>query len=630
MKLKLTGRLIVYTLTAVLILNTIILLIIGIRASGDAKKSGVELATAKSKQMAIEVENYMGIAINSAKNFINSLKVMKNDKIERNSVNNLIYESLNASNLFLAIWCMYEPGKYDNQDLKYIQDKIFAATNGSYNYTLYKADGGLVSEPGTLDQYNEDYYSIPKVSKKLTVLEPYIYSYTGNKEDDVFETSVVMPIIEDGNFIGALGIAIELKSLEKIISKASIYKTGYAAIITDQMQFAAHPDNTIVNTNFADYDKNSLSQIENQIKNGNDLVWIGVSGRTGREVIRCFTPIKFADANSVWSLMVEIPMDEVAAKAHEIVYLTLLIGIIGMIVLTIMLYIIAKSITSPIIKSVAFSKEVSKGNLNAQITIPDRDDEVGELVNSLQNMSQQLKDIVSQIVEDADKISNSSQELNNASLQMSEGTTEQASAIEEVSSSMEEMAANIAQNDENAKTANTKANMSLKGVIEVSKSTIKVVDSSRIISEKIKIINDIALQTNILALNAAVEAARAGEHGKGFAIVAAEVRKLAERSKMAADEIVGLVNNSLNLTEQTGQFMENAIPDLQKTTDLVREISAASNEQASGATQVNNAIQQLNSIAQSNASSSEELAANADQLLLRAKQLKELVSFFKY
>jgi methyl-accepting chemotaxis protein len=149
------------------------------------------------------------------------------------------------------------------------------------------------------------------------------------------------------------------------------------------------------------------------------------------------------------------------------------------------------------------------------------------------------------------------------------------------------------------------------------------------IADKIRIINDIAFQTNILALNAAVEAARAGEHGRGFAVVAAEVRKLAERSKAAADEINNLSNNGVSVTEEATSLLNNIIPQIEKTTQLIQEISSASTEQSTGAEQVNSAMQQLSDVTQQNATASEEMSSSADQMTNQAEQLQELISYFR-
>ncbi|MBI9055819.1 MAG: hypothetical protein JEY96_18500 [Bacteroidales bacterium] len=251
------------------------------------------------------------------------------------------------------------------------------------------------------------------------------------------------------------------------------------------------------------------------------------------------------------------------------------------------------------------------------------------VMHDIQLMVEKLKEIVKGITDGAENIAAASQEISSASQQMSQGANEQASSSEEVSSSMEEIGSNIQQNTDNAQETEKIARLSAEGIKKGNDSAAIAVNSMNEIAEKITIVNDIAFQTNILALNAAVEAARAGEHGRGFAVVAAEVRGLAERSKTAADEIEILLKHGVKVSTEAGSKLSAVVPEIEKTAQLVQEITASSMEQNSGVEQVNSAIQQLNQVTQHNAAASEEMATSSEELASQAEQLKETVLYFK-
>ncbi len=289
---------------------------------------------------------------------------------------------------------------------------------------------------------------------------------------------------------------------------------------------------------------------------------------------------------------------------------------------------IRRSIVVPVRNAIDTANKVAKGDLKQTFRI-DFDDEIGELQQALKNMVEQLENIVGNIIRSSEQIASASMQLSSTSQMMSQGANEQASSSEEVSSSMEEMVANIDQNTDNARETETIAESASVGIKEGTESANKAIGSMSQIADKISIINDIAFQTNILALNAAVEAARAGEHGKGFAVVAGEVRKLAERSREAAEEIDALSQNSVEVSQVAGKRLNEVMPEIARTAQLIKEISSASVEQRSGAEQVNNAIQQLSQVTQQNAASSEELATSSEELASQADQLKEIIQFFQ-
>ncbi|MDP4266495.1 MAG: methyl-accepting chemotaxis protein [Bacteroidota bacterium] len=272
------------------------------------------------------------------------------------------------------------------------------------------------------------------------------------------------------------------------------------------------------------------------------------------------------------------------------------------------------------------AKLVAGGDLTVVL---DKRSGADELMGSLNDMVKSMAKVIEDFKAAAFNIQSASLQMSETSQEMSQGASEQASSAEEVSSSMEQMAANIQQNTDNAQQTEKIALKATDDIIEGSKSVEITVNSMKDIADKISIIGEIARKTDLLAINAAVEAARAGEHGKGFAVVAAEVRKLAERSQVAADEINEVSKSSVKIAEQSGKLLAEIVPDIQKTSRLVQEITSASIEQNSGANQVNTAIQQLNQVTQQNAAASEEMATSAEELASQAEQLLDTIAFFK-
>ena len=278
--------------------------------------------------------------------------------------------------------------------------------------------------------------------------------------------------------------------------------------------------------------------------------------------------------------------------------------------------------------SVKLADAVASGDLTQTAAIKG-DDEVQDLLKSLNQMIERLRDTAHGVSLSTRNVAYGSAQIAATSEQLSNGAGRQAAATEEISAAVEQMAANIRQSAENALTTERMATKSAADARRSGAAVGDTVTAMRTIAERILIVQELARQTDLLALNAAVEAARAGEHGRGFAVVAAEVRKLAERSATAASEISTLSSESLRTAATAGEMLSGLVPDIEKTAALVSEISVATRELAGGSAQITTSVQALDQTTQQNTAAAEELSSGAAELAAQSESMRRTMEFFR-
>jgi methyl-accepting chemotaxis protein len=568
------------------------------RSMAAASEQGIVQAQAIARSEAKEVQADLDHALYSARSLASAYAGMKSSEaaIDRDAASFILKSALENTQDFFAVWTCWEPEAFDGRDEDYANKTGHDQTGRFIPYWFHK-DGHIALEP--LKDYVEgapdsDFYQIARKTGKEVIMEPYSYDAGGKK---ILMTSIVVPIVVDGKFLGVTGVDLDLSSISNAQSQHKVMETGYAATFSNRGTYVSHPKAERLGQPGPKFDPWLEPKLAD-LAAGHDFVLKTFSHTLNDTVFHIAMPIEIGNTGTPWSVIVSIQEGRVLASARNLRNTSLAIGGLTLVAIIVVVLVVATRISNPIL---AIARELRSS---------------------------------------AEHTSGSSHEISTASEQLASAASEQAASLEETSASLEELSSMTKRNTEGAqqalkvaeasRTAAERGGRDMQAMVEAMQS-IKA--SSDSIAKILKTIDEIAFQTNILALNAAVEAARAGEAGAGFAVVAEEVRALAQRSATAAKETSAQIsaslqrsNHGVEICAQVARSFDEILGTTRTLNSLVGEITSSNGQQSAGIQQINTAVTAIDKTTQSTAAQSEESAAAARQLTHQSEQLQALAS----